>query len=745
MFMNNTNQLDDVFSQPESNSMTTSYGHVSPVSRHSAFLYDSLNNGNEMDSSIKFNAMKQNDNSIFMNSLELNNINSLRHSKMKSKITNDTSIIHQLSSTKSENNKKGNHLVSYLIDIESDQSGMMGSDKTIYHDDENKDRSLYDVVNESSNCPSPSSASSTSEIHKQEVKSSYDHSSGQNFQKQIPFKMKSIQATKKGRNTEGRCPIRDCDGTGHATGLYSYHRSVSGCPRKDRASVAELALYHQTLHCPTPGCTGRGHVNNNRSSHRSFSGCPLASRNRNRQSKRPMSPQRIESRHKSSSNLVSGNEIDMSYPKKYCPLTGLSSKLSLDNPSVPMIVSPLLQSPALFNESQQFNGKLMSNFDVNFPLHNLNRTVATDSNNLTNGCNDTISKSIYDILPNFINTTHFTNLINCPTQSNSTNINIDKGSSLLNNSQILCSMFNSSGLNRSLDEKSSDFNTKQSVIFSNSMQLKDMSFTGCLDYPVSNFTMTQRSVLQNANPNQNQNRILSKPAETSYSVNGSSSISNSSGSSNSDITFPKSIITAQINCVSENPPINKQNLFINQYLPSQVINLCSDLTKNYSTPNLLHTETKFECPIDLSLHSRNQMDETCKSSFTLDKVPTVNITSRSFEIGSLCPELHDSKQQHSENLSLSTTLMNNDGVNIDSLHSSNTYDHINLVNSKYPMNVQPSRSSNLSLNENMIGTSMISSIKQLPEDENFLASMGCLNLLQRKSNFETANILFAFN
>lgn len=33
-----------------------------------------------------------------------------------------------------------------------------------------------------------------------------------------------ISGGKKDRNTEGRCPIRDCDGTGHATGLYSYHR-----------------------------------------------------------------------------------------------------------------------------------------------------------------------------------------------------------------------------------------------------------------------------------------------------------------------------------------------------------------------------------------------------------------------------------------------------------------------------------------------------------------------------------------
>ncbi|XP_031297494.2 suppression of tumorigenicity 18 protein isoform X1 [Camelus dromedarius] len=75
---------------------------------------------------------------------------------------------------------------------------------------------------------------------------------------------------------ETRCPIPGCDGTGHVTGLYPHHRSLSGCPHKVRVPLEILAMHENVLKCPTPGCTGRGHVNSNRNTHRSLSGCPIA-------------------------------------------------------------------------------------------------------------------------------------------------------------------------------------------------------------------------------------------------------------------------------------------------------------------------------------------------------------------------------------------------------------------------------------------------------------------------------------
>ncbi|KAI4825799.1 hypothetical protein KUCAC02_021466, partial [Chaenocephalus aceratus] len=69
---------------------------------------------------------------------------------------------------------------------------------------------------------------------------------------------------------------KGCDGTGHVTGLYPHHRSLSGCPHKDRIPPEILAMHENVLKCPTPGCTGQGHVNSNRNTHRSLSGCPIA-------------------------------------------------------------------------------------------------------------------------------------------------------------------------------------------------------------------------------------------------------------------------------------------------------------------------------------------------------------------------------------------------------------------------------------------------------------------------------------
>lgn len=311
----------------------------------------------------------------------------------------------------------------------------------------------------------------------------------------------------------------------------------------------------------------------------------------------------IETRHKSNHFSVNHESSNTSFSKKFCQSNSLNSKLNPCHSSHSTLSTSSLPLTDFMKQSQQFQGIPSTDLFANIPLENMNHIESTNSNHLIHEFSDSFSKSIYNLLPNLINTPQFSNLLNCSTTMTNNDSNMVN---LYHNSQTLYPMFNSS----SFINNNNDSNVKDSLPLSNILE-KSTSY---------NLNLPQYDIFQHSfiyhNPYKGKHLIPTKLMDTNHN----------------NVTSEKSTILSQINYGLENVLINDHHLLINQYSPtsssttttssppptttslssSSMYHSYTDLNKNYSTSNSICIENKLEYPIDLSVHSKNQLENNDK-------------------------------------------------------------------------------------------------------------------------------------